>query len=101
MAIRTYDEIMDRIRSVIGERSDDDALSLIEDVSDTLTAQTREGVPQEDVERQLRELDESWRQRYRDRFFSGEDTELEQLTESKAEDRDMITIDELFEDKED
>ena len=36
MAIRTREELMERVRAYVGEDTTDNALSLIEDVNDTI-----------------------------------------------------------------
>lgn len=70
MAIRTRDEIMSQLQSFIGEETSDEALSFIQDVSDTLgndDSATR--IAQ--LETQLQEQDMEWRKKYRDAFFNG------------------------------
>lgn len=67
MAVRTRDEILDAIRSLLGDDTSDDSLTIIEDIDDTFKDyETRTG---EDWKGKYDELDAQWRKRYRDRFF--------------------------------
>lgn len=69
MAIRTREEIMTAVRGRIGEDTDDETLALLEDIDDTLRS-VEAPESGENWEERYRALDEEWRQRYRDRFFS-------------------------------
>lgn len=60
---KSKEEILDSLRVVLGENTSDEVLTLIEDLTDTLTLQAI------DWEAKYNENDASWRQRYRDRFF--------------------------------
>ena len=71
MAIKTSTEIMETLRSYLGEDVSDDAIAFIEDMNDTLAEYERQIGDVTDWESKYRELDEEWRKRYRDRFFEG------------------------------
>ena len=60
---KSKEEILDSLRVLLGDNTSDEALTLIEDVTDTLEE------PTVDWEAKYKENDASWRQRYRDRFF--------------------------------
>lgn len=106
MAVVTRDELMERIRSRIGEDTSDEALALIEDFADTFTdLETRTG---EDWKSKYDELDKTWREKYKARFFQkpGEkETTPEDVKEDNEEDlKDESkekSFDELFTEKED
>lgn len=72
MAVRTFDELTESIKVIVGERTDDEALAFIEDVTDTLNDARRRIESDVDWEKKYNELDEDWRKRYRERFFDGE-----------------------------
>ncbi len=106
MAVVTRDELMERIRSRIGDDTSDEALSLIEDFTDTFSdLETRAG---EDWKSKYDELDKTWREKYKTRFFQKpddkentpegikEDNEEDSKDESKEK-----SFDELFTEKED
>lgn len=73
MAIKTKDEILSQIQARLGDDVSDDALSFIEDVSDTFSDLESKASNETNWEQKYKENDASWRTRYRERFFSGED----------------------------
>lgn len=70
MAIRTRDEIMTQLQTMIGEDTSDETLTFIQDVSDTLGADNSAQRITE-LENKLEEQDQAWRKKYRDAFFTG------------------------------
>ena len=69
MAIKSSEDLMNSLNTLLGERDDDDALELIQDFTDTLDDMSKNrGVY---TQQQYDALDASWRKRYRERFFSG------------------------------
>ena len=97
MAIKTRQELLDAIKHYIGDAITDEALTMLEDATDTLTA------PEEDWETKYKELDKSWRTRYRERFESGNlptesETNVQPLDDtSKQEPEKPKTFESLFE----
>lgn len=76
MAIRTREEILESIRARVGEQTDDETISFLEDVTDTLTDfETRANGDGEDWEQRYKDNDAEWRKKYTERFFSGEPKE--------------------------
>lgn len=78
MAVRSLEELMNAARAIVGESTEPSTLSLFEDITDTYTdlntrLSTTEDVTaiRADYEKQLKDLDTSWSERYRDRFFNG------------------------------
>lgn len=66
--IKTKEEILNYIKEILKDDTSDSALSLIEDLSDTLdNVKTSD---ETDWKTKYEENDAQWRQRYRDRFFS-------------------------------
>ena len=71
MAVKNKDEILDAIRIRLGDSTDDETISFLEDVSDTFTdLETRATADSEDWKTKYEENDKSWRERYTNRFFS-------------------------------
>ena len=91
MAKVTFDELRQQINAVVGERQDDEARHLRENVADTLN-------PDEDWRSRYETLDAEWRKRYRDRF-NGKGEEKEEPEEKEGTEEE-ITFDDLFEKKE-
>lgn len=67
MAIRSREDLMASLNSFIGENSSDDALALLDDVSDTYDDLHRRATDV-DWEAKYNELDNEWRNRYKERF---------------------------------
>lgn len=111
------DELLSRVSAYIGEDNSDDAISLLEDISDTADDfEARAGADWEkkynELESKYNEMDASWRNRYISRFKSIDvdpDTadviEVKEQPLSEASEThddganpDEVTIDDLFED---
>ena len=91
--------LLEELRNVIGDRTDDDALALIERVSE-LESQSIDDLKNKitELEGQMEQLDKDWRKRYRDRFYEGEKKDEEQIEEAgDEEESESIKIDDLFE----
>ena len=98
--ILSKEELMTEMESIIGERTDDEAIKFIEDVTDTIDS----------LEEQNNESNESneWKSKYeeiitkyKERFFNQEvdkNEKSEEETEEETEDNPE-TYDELFEEE--
>lgn len=91
MAKVTFADLQEQINAIVGDRQDDDALQLLENVADTLNAD-------EDWRAKYETVDAEWRKRYRDRF-NGIPEEKEEPEENEGTE-EKITFDDLFEKKE-
>lgn len=99
--IRTKDEILSLIRERIGDDTSDEAISFIEDVTDTLNDfESRTGDSAE-WERKYNDLDASWRKKYKDRFFSKEVEGVDDDVDEDFEEKKTYKYEDLFEEKED
>lgn len=82
--IRTREELLEAIRTNLGEDASDTALSLIEDVTDTFNDLEEKGKGQENWKQKYEDNDKAWRQKYRDRFYAPtSDFEEEEFEEEK------------------
>ena len=81
MARLTQSEFMSKLKNFIGDRTDDDAISFIEDCKDTITDDKDDWQQKyDDAVKEKEELDKTWRQKYTERFFSSDshnDTETQ------------------------
>ena len=94
MAVRTREEILEAIHARVGEQTDDETISFLEDVTDTLTDfETRANGASEDWEQRYKDNDAEWRKKYTERFFSGEPAEP---TEPKEVEPKPKTFEDLF-----
>lgn len=99
MAVLNKDEFFNRISAQVGTDTSDSSLSFIEDMTDTynslVNAAKGDG---EDWHKKYDELDLSWKERYRRRFFTG-DSAMPDANYGSApveETNTDITIDDLF-----
>ena len=71
-------EFLEKAKQILGDRTDDEALSFLEDCNDTIT-EDKDGEDWKSKYDTLLEeknnLDKEWRQKYRDRFFSSDDSQ--------------------------
>lgn len=74
MAVRSKDELLNLIKERVGDDASDEAINFIEDVSDTLNDYEDRISGQEDYKRMYEENDAEWREKYKERFFSGDPT---------------------------
>ena len=94
MAIRSKEEIIKSLTVLIGENDSDEALTMVEDVSDTIDSLNENN--EEDWKNRYDELDKSWRKRYKERFLSGPDKEEE---DKEGEENKTYKFEDLFEEE--
>lgn len=93
MAIRTREELMEIIKTRIGDDNSDENISFLEDVTDTLDDLATKAVGDStDWKSKYEENDASWRKKYAERFFNNEIEDVKVLeNEEKPK-----TFEELF-----
>lgn len=95
--VKTKDEIMEEIRAYIGDRSDDETISLVENISDTIDDYAAHG----DYDAKLLEVEAEWRRRYIDRFMNGSENKSGVVTSESEEKTEEIKIEDLYTESED
>ena len=88
---RSKTEILNKVSEVLGDRNDDAAISLYEDISDSFDDDG------EDWKNKYDELDASWRARYIERFKNiGEEKDTSEVieTEQPTSATDTAVVDE-------
>lgn len=80
------EQLVSRMQTLIGDRTDDEALNFIQDALETYDSRTSNsgGISNEEHTRLMNEQDETWRKRYRDAFFTGPDESLKDQSRSKS-----------------
>lgn len=109
MAVKSKKEIIEALTAMLGENSSDEALALLEDVSDTLDTSGADLQAELEKERtKYSDLDKAWRKKYKERFLqSSEDAkeqdELFKQEQQKQEQKDEqeeraenVSFDDLF-----
>ena len=96
MAVKTREEIFEAVRARVGEQTDDETISFLEDVSDTLTdLENKANGDGEDWKTKYEENDREWRRKYTERFFST-NTEPEPEPEPTPEPEKPKKFEDLF-----
>lgn len=98
MAIRTREEILESIRNIVGDRTDDNTLQVLEDVTDTFTDFENKTANQTDWEAKYKENDEGWRKKYAERFYTGDPSVPPKINEPDIDEPDdkPTRFEELF-----
>ena len=109
MAIKSKADLMNQLKTLVGDDTSDNALNTITDFSDTLDdMEKKANGGGEDWEKKYKENDAMWRQRYKERFFNGSsplDKEFEDGKDNQSnntdesEDTRKTTYESLFEEK--
>ena len=119
MAKLTQKEFMEKLGKIIGDRTDDEALGFIEDCKDTISSDGDDWKAKYDEQvTKNEELEKSWREKYKARFFAADDSSQEDNHENnkktnpanvdnddigdeekaKLEQAEKVRIDDLFKD---
>ena len=99
MSIKTHDELLKSLNTLIGNNSTDENLAILEDVTDTLKDYEEKTADQTDWKTKYEQNDADWRKKYKDRFLSGETIKDEQ-EEDVIKDSKILTFDSLFKERE-
>lgn len=99
MAIKSREELLKSLNTLIGDNSTDENLAILEDVTDTLKDYEEKTADQTEWKAKYEQNDADWRKKYRDRFMSGEKIKEEQ-EEDVIKDSKTLTFDSLFKERE-
>lgn len=94
MAIKTLEEILANVNTILGENSSDEALTLLDDITDTFNAKDNT-----DWKQKYEDNDASWRQRYRERFLTGNtdlDKSVDESDDNEDEEKKSYKFEDLF-----
>lgn len=89
MAVLSFDELIAKIKTKIGEDTSDESIALLEDVTDTFNA-NNDG---EDWKTKYEENDKEWRKKYIDRFSGSGGSDPD---EEEEEEEEKTTFEDLF-----
>lgn len=101
MARLNRDEFFARIQQRIGDDASEDAISFLEDMTDTYNGLEQQasgdGI---DWEKKYRDNDKAWAAKYRNRFFSGDNRTSgcagAESEEDEGYNADNVTVESLF-----
>lgn len=96
--VKTKEEMLAEIKAYIGDRTDDETVSLVENVTDTLSDMEKNG----NAEARVKEVEDMWRTKYMERFFDGDKEEktAEVKEEEETDKAEEIKIEDLYTEKE-
>lgn len=99
--VKTKEEMLAEIKAYIGDRTDDETVSLVENVTDTLSDMEKNG----NAEARVKEVEDMWRAKYMERFLDGDkekkNIEVEEDEETEEKDKsEEIKIEDLYTEKE-
>lgn len=91
--VKTKDDILSTISAVLGENNSEDAITLLEDITDTLDDYETRTKDSTAWKQKYEENDRAWRQKYKDRFF---EKESEDESINTYDDEEKLTYESLF-----
>ena len=97
MAVLTKEELLKNLSTAIGENTTDDVIKLMEDASDTLNdLDTKARGDGKDWKAEADRIDKEWREKYRNRFFSGSSNDDDDDFENDNDKPKKLTFENLF-----
>ena len=91
--VKSKDDILSTISAVLGENNSEDAITLLEDITDTLDDYETRTKDSTAWKQKYEENDRAWRQKYKDRFF---EKESEDDSINTYDDEEKLTYESLF-----
>lgn len=97
MSVLSKVEFLDTLKNRIGESNSDEDIKFLEDMTDTYDdlakAKGNSNSDNENWKEKYEQLDKEWKEKYKQRFF---DTSTKDEVEEQDDNKDQITIDDLF-----
>ena len=95
MAKLSKDELIEKVKKYVGDRTDDETIEIIEDISDSIDSSDADNWKQK-----YEENDKMWRDKYISRFVEKKEDELDTPTEHEEEEKEYNSFEDLFEEEE-
>lgn len=96
MAKLTKDELIEKVRKYVGDRTDDETIEILEDISDSIDSSDAD-----EWRQKFKENDKMWRDKYISRFLEKKEDEPDTPTEHEEEEKEYNSFEDLFEEEED
>ena len=96
MAVLSKDELVEKVRQYVGDRTDDKSIEILEDISDSIRSYDAD-----EWKQKYEENDKMWRDRYISRFVEKKEDELDTPAEHEEEEKEYNSFEDLFEEEED
>lgn len=94
MAKLSKDELIEKVKKYVGDRTDDETIEIIEDISDSIDSSDAD-----EWKKKYQENDKMWRDKYISRFFEKNNEEIEDPT-NEDDEKEYKTFEDLFEEEE-
>lgn len=94
MAKLSKDELIEKVKKYVGDRTDDETIEIIEDISDSTDPSDAD-----EWKKKYEENDKMWRDKYISRFFEKNAEENEDPADEDDE-KEYKTFEDLFEEEE-
>lgn len=95
MAKLSKDELIEKIKKYVGDRTDDETIEIIEDISDSIDSSDAD-----EWRRKYEENDKMWRDKYIARFLNNKEEENITPSEHEEEEKECHSYEDLFEEEE-
>lgn len=95
MAKLSRDELLEKVKAYVGERTDDETIEIIEDISDSFDTSDAD-----EWKKKYEDNDKMWRDKYVSRFYDKKEEELETPTEHEEVEKEYNSYNDLFEEEE-
>lgn len=96
MAKLSKNELIEKVKKYVGDRTDDETIEIIEDITDSLDTSDAD-----EWRQKYEENDKMWRDKYISRFLEKKDDEPDTPTEHEEEEKEYNSFEDLFEEEED
>ena len=96
MAKLSKDDLIEKVRKYVGDRTDDETIEIIEDISDSIDPSDAD-----EWKKKYEENDKMWRDKYISRFVEKKEDELDTPTEHEEEEKEYNSFEDLFVEEED
>lgn len=96
MAKLSKDELIEKVRKYVGDRTDDETIEIIEDISDSIDSSDAD-----EWKQKYEENDKMWRDKYISRFVDKKEDEPDTPTEHDEEEKEYNSFEDLFKEEED
>lgn len=94
MAKLSKDELIEKVKKYVGDRTDDETIEIIEDISDSIDSSDAD-----EWKQKYKENDKMWRDKYISRFVEKREDELDTPSEHDEEEKEYISFADLFEEE--
>ena len=95
MAKLSKDELIEKVKKYVGDRTDDETIEIIEDISDSIDSSEAD-----EWKKKYEENDKMWRDKYISRFVEKKEDEPDTPTEHDEEEKEYNSFEDLFEEEE-